>query len=219
MHVRERVAAYGPKAASDAELLALAMGIHETIALEALNHAGSLRQLVNTSVDSLREVFEEKRADHIAEKVGAIGELSRRIASIALQRGERISCSRDIQHAYGPRLSDTREEQFWVILLDARNRMMSERLLYTGAITSCPVEPGDVFRHPVREGASSVIFLHNHPSGKPEPSPEDVALTERLSRAGSVLGIRVVDHIIIGGTEYFSFLDAGLLEPPKRETV
>jgi len=89
-----------------------------------------------------------------------------------------------------------------------------------GGVTASPVAPADVFRALVREAAAGVIFVHNHPSGEPTPSPEDVALTERLCRAGELLGVRVLDHVILAHEGYFSFLDAGLLasraEGPDR---
>ena len=83
--------------------------------------------------------------------------------------------------------------------------------LFTKLENGAPVVPGDVFRNLVREAAAGVVFAHNHPSGEPTPSAEDIALTERLRRAGDLLGLRVLDHVILGHEGYFSFLDAGLL--------
>ena len=80
-----------------------------------------------------------------------------------------------------------------------------------GGLSACPVSPADVYRALVREAAAAVVFAHNHPSGEPTPSQDDIALTARLARAGALLGIRVLDHIIVGHEGYFSFLDAGLL--------
>ena len=113
--------------------------------------------------------------------------------------------------ALRPRLAASRVEEFLAIPLDAKNRPTGELRVALGGRSSCPVDPAEVFRRLLREAASGVIFVHNHPSGEPSPSPEDIALTVRLTDAGQLLGIRVLDHIIIAAEGYFSFLDAGLM--------
>lgn len=104
-------------------------------------------------------------------------------------------------------------ESFVVIAVDARNRTIGWTLAGRGGVTGCPVEPGSVFRPALIQGAVGVVLAHNHPSGDPTPSAEDVALTERLVRAGDLLGVRVLDHVIVGRDGSFSFLDAGILRP------
>ncbi|MEO0324755.1 MAG: JAB domain-containing protein [Myxococcota bacterium] len=116
--------------------------------------------------------------------------------------------------ALGPRLGRRRVEHFVALPLDAKARPMGEVLVAKGTRTACLVEPADAYRPLVLAGAVSVLFAHNHPSGDPAPSVEDLALTARLHRAGSLLGIEMVDHLIVGAGRYFSFRDADALEAP-----
>ena len=131
-----------------------------------------------------------------------------------LSRGTQIISSRDVDRAYRARLSDLDHERFLAIALDAKSRPLREIEIARGGLSACAVSPADVFRALLREAAASVIVVHNHPSGEPRPSEEDVALTDRLARAGELIGIRVLDHVVIARGGYFSFLDAGLIAAP-----
>jgi len=111
---------------------------------------------------------------------------------------------------HGRRLVSSQVERFLVISVDAKNRARAEREVARGGRTTCQVDPAEVFRFLVSESASGAIFVHNHPSGDPEPSPQDLELTERLVAAGSLLDIRVLDHVIVGTGRYTSLRDAGL---------
>ncbi|MCZ7678700.1 MAG: hypothetical protein M5U28_07985 [Sandaracinaceae bacterium] len=142
-------------------------------------------------------------------------ELGRRVVTRPLPRGARVGSSRDVDAAMRPRLAAADVEHFIAIALDAKNRPIGEIEIARGGLSACPVSPADVFRALLREAAAGVVFVHNHPSGEPSPSADDVALTERLRRAGELIGVRVLDHLVIGREGYFSFLDAGLL-PPER---
>ena len=102
-------------------------------------------------------------------------------------------------------------EEFWVILLDVRGRLMGRRLISRGSLSQCPVSPRDALRPAVREGAHSVIFVHNHPSSDSTPSQEDYHLTERLYAAAELVGILVRDHVIVATRTFFSFVEAGRL--------
>ena len=95
-------------------------------------------------------------------------------------------------------------EQFGIVLLDAKHRVMRTAVLAVGTLNSSVVEPRDVFREAAIGGATAIVIFHNHPSGDPTPSPEDVALTRRLVAAGSLIGIDVVDHVILGDVRYCS---------------
>jgi DNA repair protein RadC len=111
---------------------------------------------------------------------------------------------------YGRRLMASRVERFVVISVDAKNRAGAEREVARGGRTTCQVDPAEVFRLLVSESASGAIFVHNHPSGDPNPSPQDLELTQRLVAAGSLLDIRILDHLIVGSGRYTSLRDAGL---------
>jgi DNA repair protein RadC len=108
-------------------------------------------------------------------------------------------------------LRDLRHEVFKVILLDAKHAIMRDTTVSEGSLTLSIVHPREVFTFAVKESAAAVIFLHNHPSGDPTPSQEDRVLTARLVSAGEVLGIRVLDHLVVGDGRYVSFADQGWL--------
>jgi DNA repair protein RadC len=103
---------------------------------------------------------------------------------------------------------DIGKEHFWVIHLNARNTIISVDLVAVGCATSSLVHPREVFRRAVTLGSIAVIFSHNHPSGDPTPSPEDQRLTERLVEAGNILGIKVLDHVIVGTEGYISMMES-----------
>ncbi len=115
---------------------------------------------------------------------------------------------------YRPRLKDSKQETFRCALLDVKNRIIKEEIISLGTLTASLVHPRDTFKAAIRESAAGVIFIHNHPSGDPKPSQEDILLTKRLAQAGEVIGIQVMDHIIIGDGSHFSFRDHGLLTRP-----
>ncbi|MCK6511721.1 DNA repair protein RadC [Myxococcota bacterium] len=156
-------------------------------------------------------------ASHAAissEKAAAIKaalELGRRLAQQPLSRGEAFVCSRQIWRAYGPRMAGQEQETFWALLLDQSNRLLREVQVSAGSINRCPVTPVEVFAPALREKAVGMILLHNHPSGQPEPSPEDRALTERLQQVAHLIGIRLLDHLVLGDQSYVSFADRGWL--------
>jgi DNA repair protein RadC len=102
-------------------------------------------------------------------------------------------------------------EQFGVVLLDTKHRVLRTVVLATGTANSTIVEPRDVFRSAAAGGAAAIVVFHNHPSGDPHPSPDDCELTRRLVAAGVLMGIDVMDHLILGDTRYFSFQEAGRL--------
>jgi len=125
--------------------------------------------------------------------------------------GGRISSSRDATPLIRKVIPDGPQERFIAIALDAKNKPIAYALVGAGGMTSAPVSPADAVRVLIVAGAISVIFAHNHPSGDTAPSPEDVALTERLLQVCDLVGIKLVDHIIVARNGYFSFLDSGLL--------
>jgi DNA repair protein RadC len=145
--------------------------------------------------------------------VPAAVELGRRIVSTPWPRGVRLRTSREVYDALAPRLRDLRREVFLVILLDGRNRRMDEVRVSEGSLSASIVHPREVFLPAVRASAAALIVAHNHPSGDPRPSPEDREVTWRLSEAGELLGIRLLDHLIVGETAYWSFADEGALRP------
>jgi DNA repair protein RadC len=146
--------------------------------------------------------------------VRAALELGARVHSQRLHPREPVRSSADVVAALGARLRAETREQFLALCLDAKNRPVAELVVAVGGLSACSLVPAEVFRMVLREPAAGVIFVHNHPSGEPAPSPEDVAVTQRLVQTGALLGLRVLDHVILGDPSHFSFLDAGLLVAP-----
>lgn len=213
---RERLARGGPGALEDVELVATLLGTGTRdvpvaeLAAALLEFVGGMQGLARVDVEQLRGLagFGPGRASRV---VAAL-ELGRRALTRPLPRGKRVSSSRDVDAALRATLASQPVEHFVALLLDAKHRPMGRLVLAVGGLTSCSVEPASVFREILRRGAAAVVFAHNHPSGLPEPSDDDVLLTRRLSRAGRILGVDVLDHVIIGREGFYSFLDAGRMD-------
>ncbi len=146
-----------------------------------------------------------------ARRIKAGIELGRRLSRQTLQSGDSITSSQDVWLAFRNRYSHIPQEHFISVLLDTKNRVIHSHIVSKGSLTGSLAHPREVFKEAIRRSAGAVILLHNHPSGDPEPSSEDVAITRRLAEAGKLLGIRVLDHIILGGETYYSFKDEGKL--------
>ncbi len=211
---RERLMRHGPEMLSDAQLLAILLrtGRKKISAVEMAHHLlkqfGGLAALKQVTVSELCSVNGIGPAK--ASQILASLELGRRSLAQPLNLGLRALSSRDIYHHYHPLLRDMKRELFKLLLFDAKNRLLKDTTISTGSLSLNIVHPREVFKPAVRESASSVILLHNHPSGDPTPSPEDRELTRRLVKAGRIMGIKVLDHIVIGDGTYFSFADQGL---------
>ena len=211
---RERVARLGASALSDAELLAVLLGTGRagedvmSLAARVLRDTGGLWALARMSVaelEGLPGVGPAKAARLAASfETGSRGLVSPDVAGAPLSNSETVFLR------YGRRLMASPVEHFFVICVDAKNRARAEREVARGGRTTCQVDPAEVFRLLIAESASGAIFVHNHPSGDPEPSPQDLQLTERLVAAGSLLDIRILDHVIVGSGRYTSLRDAGL---------
>ncbi len=123
-----------------------------------------------------------------------------------------LRCSAEVAARFGRGFARRRHERFYVVALDARNRVIRRHLVAAGSLTSCVVHPREVFAPLIRDRAAATILLHNHPSGDPQPSPEDEALTRRLAEVGCLIGIAVLDHVIVARGGYYSFRDSGKLD-------
>lgn len=193
---RERLLKEGPESLSDAQLMAILLRVGRRdssameVAMELLQQLGGLQGLA---------------------QVRAAIELGKRVLSAPLSTGMRIGSSADLFKHYYPLLRDLRHEIFKTILLDAKHTVIRDATVSEGSLTLSIVHPREVFSFAIREAAAAVIFLHNHPSGDPQPSSEDRSLTTRLVAAGELLGIQVLDHLIIGDGRYVSFADQGWL--------
>jgi DNA repair protein RadC len=218
---RERLLANGPTALSDGHLLAILLrtgrrdssAVH--VAMEILQHVGGVAGLANCGIEELCTIAGVGPAK--AAQLQAAVELGRRTMAEPLSTGMRITCSGDLFKHVHPALRDLKHELFQVVLLDAKNTILKQCTVSKGSLTLSIVHPREVFALAVRESAAAVIFLHNHPSGDPTPSLEDRQLTDRLVAAGRLLGIRVLDHVIVGDRRYVSFADEGWLKEQGSE--
>jgi DNA repair protein RadC len=208
---RERLLAAGPRALSDADLLALILGtgtgrLSARAAALGLLEAVPLGELAWAPADAIAgwPGIGEARAAAIA----AAFELGRRGAWAPPQRGERCLDPGRV-HELLRHAAHSEREGFHVVLLDVRGRLLRTVQVAEGSLSQCPVSPRDALRPVVREGAHSVVFAHNHPSGDPAPSPEDVDLTERLRAAAELVGVLARDHVIVAAAGYYSFVEAG----------
>jgi len=211
---RERLARLGAATLSDPELLAVLLGTGSAgedaacLAARALRETGGLWALARMSVVELgriRGIGPAKAARLVAAfEAGSRGLVSPDTSAAPLSNSETVFAR------YGRRLMTSQVERFVVISVDAKNRVRAEREVARGGRTTCQVDPAEVFRLLVSESASGAIFIHNHPSGDPDPSPQDLQLTQRLVAAGSLLDIRILDHVIVGSGRYTSLRDAGL---------
>lgn len=145
-----------------------------------------------------------------ADAIQAIPDLLERI-SICPVESLSVSCSRDVYDLYCQHMGRSFKEKFLVLTLNSRNIILSEEVCAVGTVNTVHVNPSEVLRQAVLRSAASIICLHNHPSGDPSPSAEDRTLTDRISRAASLMGIRMLDHIIIAPRSFYSFSDAGAL--------
>jgi DNA repair protein RadC len=199
---RERLLCLGVAALSDAELLAVILG-SGIVGMNVVNVAqsllfghGGLSGLARASLHELRAQAGVGFAKGAA--VLAAIELGRRSVGERPARGRRIASANDIWTHMRARLAACPVEEFWAVALDVRHRVIWESCLARGSMTGVDVHPRDVFRPLIRGGAAAVIFCHNHPSGDPSPSQQDVDLTGRLREVGALCGIQVLDHVVVG---------------------
>jgi DNA repair protein RadC len=203
---RERMARGGAVALSDAELVALliepgrrgksSLDIAREVVAEGLLAIARREWIPGKAVGSLG-------ASRVA-RIGAALELGRRIAALSAIGAEPVRDPAALAPRLIARYAHRVQETFGGIYLDARHRIMTEREIYVGTLTSASVSPRDVFRWALHDNAAAVIVFHNHPSGDPSPSPQDLAFTTKLVEIGRGLGVEVVDHLIVAGNAFVS---------------
>ncbi len=206
---REKLTRAGAWALGDNEVLALVLGSGTrrrgalTVAQDVLAVAGGADGLPRLSLDELQRI--DGVGEARAARVLAAVELGRRALIRAAGERPQFLAPADIAHYLAPLYAGYRVERFGVMLLDARLRLLRTAIVGVGTQDGVLVLPRDIFREAVLGSAASVVVFHNHPSGDPTPSQDDVAVTGRIVRAGETIGIAVVDHIILGSGRFFSF--------------
>jgi len=206
---RERLFKLGSEALSAQEVLALILGRGikgESVMLTSqklLSRFGNLKGVANASIEELTRTKGIGPAK--AAQIKAALELSRRLEGDAADKPKRVLKSPDdVAAEVRSQLKGRKKEHFLVLSLDTRNRLINRKLVSIGSLDTSIVHPREVFKEAVSSCAASVIFAHNHPSGDPEPSKEDIELTKRLAKAGEIMGIDVLDHIIVCDRSYLS---------------
>jgi DNA repair protein RadC len=218
---REKLARVGPAGLADHELVALviALGTRRSNALAlataVLATTGGLRGLARAGLAQLSHVAGLGPAR--AARLMAALELGRRALHRSGEARPKFSVPAHVAEWLLPQFGARPIEQFGAVLLDTKNRLVKVAVIAVGTLDASVVLPRDVFREAALSGAASIVLFHNHPSGDPTPSPEDVAITRRMWAAGQVMGIDVVDHLILGDARYFSFRENhGIDAPPVR---
>jgi DNA repair protein RadC len=212
---RERMAAQGPQALADHELLAILLGTGRPgenvveLASALLARLGGLRDLAEARQEELCAQPGVGRAR--AAVVHAALEIGRRAAGARPRRGARLGAAPDVWAHFRARLASAAVEEFWVLGLDVRHRLQLELCAARGSLTGVEVHPREVFRPLIRGAAAAAIFCHNHPSGDPTPSRQDVELTRRLREVGELCGITVLDHVVVAADGYTSLAERGWL--------
>jgi DNA repair protein RadC len=215
---RERLAAQGGEALSDAEILALLIrtGARDADALVVAERLlvahGGLRGIARAALSELRDAPGVGPVKSAA--LAAAAEFGRRVTSRTLRIGTEVRSPADVHRHFHARLRDAPVERFLCLLLDGRHRVVREVQVSQGTLTASLVHPREVFREAIRESAAALILVHNHPSGDPTPSREDLEVTDRLARAGDLLGVRVLDHVVVAETGYRSLREEGHLGEP-----
>jgi DNA repair protein RadC len=212
---RERLYHSGVAALADAELLALQLGSgcrgHHAVevAQELLATYGSLAGLAAREPAELALLAGVGRAK--AARLVAAFEVTRRLRARTPGARTILGSPADVHAAFGPLMEDLPREVFRVALLDAQNALLRDLVVSEGTLSSSLVHPREVFKPAILEPAASIILLHNHPSGDPTPSREDVRLTRQLAECGRLLDLRINDHVVIGRGRYVSLAERGVI--------
>ncbi len=216
---RERLLKYGASGLSTAQLLAIILrnGSRNKSAIglarELLDSFSSLADIEGAAIAEFSQIKGIGGAK-IAQLKAAF-ELGKRLLKSngeAQLQNLSFKNSREVFNYYRPEFFGLKKERFLCILLDTRNRVFKETVVSEGTLTSSPVHPREVFRDAIKEAAASVMFIHNHPSGDPNPSRDDINITKRLIETGKVIGINVLDHIVIADVSYFSLMENGHMD-------
>jgi len=212
---RERLKQFGPEALSAQELLALIIGRGVskksviTIAQELLVKFGNIKAISEATIEELSQIKGIGFAK--AVQIKACFELGKRKDLEPELKDFDIKDPQSVVKAIRASIKDKAKEHFKLILLNARNKILGVSTISIGSLNASIVHPREVFKDAIVHSAYSVVLAHNHPSGDPEPSEDDLTITKRFIEAGKILGIHVTDHIIISKNGFFSFKDKGLM--------
>ncbi len=204
---RERFLKYGPKSLSDAELFAIVLrtGSPKENAIEMSNKLISEYSLDKLSNCSLKELLEIKGIGSAkAMQILSIAELGKRFSN-SKNPIKKVKSAKDVFLRFKEELRDEKQENFYILILNNANNIIKEELITKGILDSTVLHPREIFKPAITNSASKIILVHNHPSGDPSPSREDLETTKIFIEAGKFLGIEVIDHVIIGNGKWWSW--------------
>lgn len=211
---RERLIRFGPQALNNSELLAILLrtGTKQENVLELSN-----KLLIKYDLSKLSEVnaAELKNIYGIGEakacQLVAAFELTKRLDAYPKKNKQKITTTSDVAKLLMKRLQHAKKENFYAIFLDVRHNLIKCKRIFTGTVNSNAIFPREVFKEALAESAAAVIFVHNHPSGDPTPSQEDIAVTNQMIELGNMMGVEVLDHVVIGNRNYASLKEANVI--------
>jgi DNA repair protein RadC len=212
---RERLLQYGPEYLSNRELLAILLetGTRNqsvfALADQLIAHFGSLRALACATYEEMAEIKGIGPAK--AARVIAAFELTKRLSNSSLEVREVIRSPQDAADIVMDEMSLLDREHFVILMLNTKHAVIAKKVVSIGHLNASLVHPRELFKDVIKKSSAAVILVHNHPSGDPTPSEDDIRVTQRLCEAGRLLGISVLDHIVIGDKSYVSFREQGLI--------
>jgi DNA repair protein RadC len=204
---RERLKLHGVEVLSDAELLAVLLqkGTKYENVVDMANRLisrHSFDKLCDCSLSELKEI--KGIGDAKGMQILALFELSKRIKSGVIAE-KVVNSSEDIAGYYMERMRGLKKEHLIAVFLDSKNKIINDKVISIGTLNSSLVHPREVFKSAIKESANSIILVHNHPSGDPAQSEEDEQITQKLNEVGKLLDIEILDHVIVGKDEFYSF--------------
>jgi DNA repair protein RadC len=208
---RERFLKYGPETLSDAELFAILLrtGSRGENVIDMSNRLIAEYGLDKLFDCSLKELEKIKGiGENKAMQILTISEIQKRINQ-SKNPVKKITCGKDVFNYFHDRLKDKKEENFYVILLDTKNQIIKEELITKGVLDASIVHPREIFKPAIKNSASRIILIHNHPSGDPSPSQEDLTITKQIEKVGEEIGISVLDHVIVGKEKWWGWKEEG----------
>ncbi|MCW8966808.1 MAG: DNA repair protein RadC [Candidatus Pacearchaeota archaeon] len=211
---RERLMRHGPETLSSAELLAIILGNgskkeNVLILANRILSEYNFNEISNLKITDLTRIFGIGKVK--ACKIISCFELGKRANSFSPEKKKVINSSKDVYRFFGASMENLKKENFKVIFLDSRKRIINEETIFIGSLNASIIHPREIFDLAIRYYSAGIILIHNHPSGEPSPSDEDIKITKQLVSCGKILDIEIVDHVIIGDKKFFSFVENRLI--------
>lgn len=211
---RERLLKYGPESLSLAELLAIVIrcGTKNENVLDLSRrilkefNITELQDITHTQIKRFKGIKDAKAA-----QILAVFEIARRVSTENEPYRLKFQNSKDVSDYLMPKMKNLKKEYLIGLYLDTRNKLIKEETISIGTLNSSLIHPREIFRSAVKEASASIIIVHNHPSGDPAPSTDDIAITKKIIKAAEIMGIELLDHVIIGNEKHVSMKEDGMI--------